>query len=229
MVVYFHRNPITYEIFYVGIGNERRPYSFYESSRNKLWHRIVKKYGLPIVEIIHPDISKEDACKLEIEYIKKFGIINEGGILCNMSYGGDFSPMTNKETAKKVHDQLRGRKRPDMVISNPMRKPENRERARLSMLKLIKHKTPEQKERNRERARKMFTENNPLFNPLTKEIILRTQRKPVIQMDKQGIELLGHISINDAGRHMGKTGSKVYMCCAGQRKTAYGYTWKYAV
>ena len=229
MVVYFHRNPVTLQVFYVGIGNNKRPYQFYKSSRNSFWHKIVAKYGLPIVEIVHEGLPDNTACELEIKYIKQFGLINDGGSLCNFSYGGNLSPMKNKMVAEKVHSQLRGRQRHDMVINNPSRKPENREKCRLSMIKIRANATTEQKEKQRESARALFKNKNPSKNPLSKEKILRSKRKPVIQMDKiSGKEIIGHISINDAGRFIGGSGSKVYMCCVGQRKTAYGYKWKFA-
>jgi hypothetical protein len=229
MVVYFHRHPTTLKVFYVGIGTPKRPYQFYKSSRNNLWHKIVNKYGTPIVEIIHSNVSKEDACELEIKYIKFFGLINKGGCLCNMSYGGELSPMKNKEVAEKVHAQLRGKKRPDMSgEANPAKKQVNRNLSRESMIKLRANRTTQHIEKQKKSAIKLFTNHNPMANPLSKWKILEHQRKRVIQMDRSGNEILGHLSINDAGRFIGKPGSKVYMCCAGQRKTAYGYKWKYA-
>lgn len=230
MIVYFHRNPITKTVFYVGIGaSEKRAYSFYKSSRSSFWHKIVLKYGKPIVDIIHINLTKEDACSLEIQYIKEFGFIKDGGTLCNLSYGGELSPMKNKDVAERVHSQLIGRSRPDMYGErNPSKKPENRLISRSLMHKLIQNKTPEQIEKQRESARLLFTNRNPMFNQKTKWKILEHQRKRVIQMDKTGNEIMGHISINDAGRFIGKSGSKVYMCCSGQRKSAYGYLWKYA-
>ena len=48
--VYFHKNPITKEIFYVGIGNKKRAWNF--KNRNIHWLRYVGKYGKPIIEII---------------------------------------------------------------------------------------------------------------------------------------------------------------------------------
>jgi len=39
--LYFHINSVKNEIFYVGIGNNKRPFS--KSTRSKLWHNVVKK------------------------------------------------------------------------------------------------------------------------------------------------------------------------------------------
>ena len=68
--VYFHINPIKNEVFYVGIGNIKRPYQ--TRSRNKHWKHVVNKYGY-IIKIIHENLSWDKACELEIKYINEFG------------------------------------------------------------------------------------------------------------------------------------------------------------
>jgi hypothetical protein len=89
--VYFHTKP-NGNIFYVGIGNSDRPYDF-TNSRNKIWHNIVSKHGLPNVIIVEDDISWEKACNLEKMYIKKFGRLDKGtGCLANLTDGGDGVP-----------------------------------------------------------------------------------------------------------------------------------------
>ena len=90
MIVYFHRNPVTYEIFYVGIasqkGRAQRPYK--KDNRNKYWHHTVNKYGNPIVQIVHTGLTKDDACKWEIFYISLLGKKINGGQLVNIADGG---------------------------------------------------------------------------------------------------------------------------------------------
>lgn len=165
MLVYFHRNPKTFKIFYVGIGNETRPNSFYKSSRNELWHKYVNKHGKPVVQIVHENLSKIDACKWEMFYIGLFGIINNGGILVNMTFGGETSPMNNPEVAKKVHDQLRGRSRPDMAINNPMFLDKNKEISRKLMSEKIRFmKTPESEKGRVDRLKIRMVVDNPMYN-----------------------------------------------------------------
>jgi len=85
--VYRHRRLDTNEIFYVGIGRERRPYS--KKDRNEHWKNIVSKYGYT-VEIIAEDLSKEDACELEVFLISLYGRrdLNKGNLV-NLTDGGD--------------------------------------------------------------------------------------------------------------------------------------------
>ena len=52
-VVYIHKNPITLEVFYVGMGNIHRPYS---GSRNMAWKAYVSKCGGFLYEIIELQI-----------------------------------------------------------------------------------------------------------------------------------------------------------------------------
>lgn len=85
--IYFHINPVKNEIFYVGIGNLKRPYKKYR--RSVLWNNIVSKYGY-IVNIIETDLSWEEACKKETELIKRLGRRDLGlGTLVNHTNGGD--------------------------------------------------------------------------------------------------------------------------------------------
>lgn len=87
--VYFHINPVKREVFYVGIGIERRPYS--DRNRNKYWHNIVNKYGYNVV-IIEKGLTLEEAFKRERFYIKLIGRKDlKLGTLVNMTNGGEGS------------------------------------------------------------------------------------------------------------------------------------------
>jgi len=107
--VYFHINPIKQEIFYVGIGNKKRPYV--KGDRVNYWHRIVKKYGYNVI-IIHENLTWSEACELEIKYIKQIGRKDLGlGTLINMTDGGDgtHGHKLSEETKKKISESLKGR------------------------------------------------------------------------------------------------------------------------
>lgn len=52
----------------------------------------------------------------------------------------------------------------------------------------------------------------------------KAQAKQVLCVETNAV----YQSANDASRHFGRNdGSFISMCCRGERKTAYGYTWKY--
>jgi hypothetical protein len=101
-VVYIHRRNDTGEVFYVGIGNEKRPYK--KERRTKHWKSIVNKHGYTI-EILKTDLTWEEACEEEINLIKLYGRKDLGlGTLVNMTDGGEGCNgfKHSEETKKKI-------------------------------------------------------------------------------------------------------------------------------
>jgi hypothetical protein len=87
MVVYLHRKKSDNTVFYVGIGQDYRPYV--TRGRSNLWNKVKDKYGI-IVDVIHENINKDEAIKIEIELISKYGRIDIGtGCLTNLTDGGE--------------------------------------------------------------------------------------------------------------------------------------------
>lgn len=92
------------EVFYVGIGSDplyKRVYCKYKRSDH--WNRIVKNSAIEI-EIILDDLTWEDACKKEIEFITLYGRrdINTGSLV-NLTNGGEGSLgiLVTNETLQK--------------------------------------------------------------------------------------------------------------------------------
>ena len=87
--VYAHLNPITKDIFYIGLGKGNRAWNKW-TGRNKFWDNYINKHGFE-VEIISENLTRKQAEKIEIEFISTLGRrqIDEGGILVNRSSGGD--------------------------------------------------------------------------------------------------------------------------------------------
>ena len=89
--------------FYIGIGSDedyRRSRTKYD--RNVYWERIVSKSDYEI-EIVLDELTWEEACKKEKEFIKLYGRFQFGGLLCNMTDGGEggWGAVVSKETRKK--------------------------------------------------------------------------------------------------------------------------------
>lgn len=102
--VYRHRRLDTNEIFYVGIGNIKRPYCKRRNTRGKFWYHITDKTEY-IPEILFKNLTWEDAKDLEIFLISIYGRRdNKTGILCNMTDGGDGGTgcIPSLETRKKM-------------------------------------------------------------------------------------------------------------------------------
>lgn len=77
------------EPFYIGIGSDatyKRANSKF--GRNRFWHNIVNKTNYE-VEILLDNISWDYALNKEIEFIELYGRRIDGGILSNLTKGGD--------------------------------------------------------------------------------------------------------------------------------------------
>lgn len=95
------------EIFYIGAGTKKRPYL--KKSRNKWWTNIVNKYEYEVV-IIHENLTWEEACALEIKYIKQYGRKDLGlGTLVNLTDGGEgFRRNHSAESKMKMSESKKG-------------------------------------------------------------------------------------------------------------------------
>ncbi len=102
--IYFHINPLTNKIFYVGKGKHRRAWVKY--GRSKYWNNIVKKYGY-IIDLVEENLTEEQSLQREKFYIQKIGREN----LCNLTDGGDGMSgyICSEEKRKKLSD-IKGQK-----------------------------------------------------------------------------------------------------------------------
>jgi hypothetical protein len=75
------------EPFYIGIGSSKaRCYT--KQTRNKHWHSVAKHTDYR-VDVIFDDITIEEAKEKEKEFIALYGKKSNGGILVNVTDGGD--------------------------------------------------------------------------------------------------------------------------------------------
>jgi len=88
--IYRHIRLDKNEPFYIGIGADKdykRAHAF--KKRNRYWNHIVNKYDYD-VEILMDDLTWEDACKKETEFIALYGREDLNlGTLTNLTNGGD--------------------------------------------------------------------------------------------------------------------------------------------
>jgi hypothetical protein len=115
--VYRHIRLDKNEPFYIGISsNIERPYSKF--NRNKWWHNIVKKTDYE-VEILFDDLTWEESCEKEKEFIKLYGRKDLGlGTLVNLTDGGEgqlgnkyfFGKKHTEESKKKIGEKHKGNK-----------------------------------------------------------------------------------------------------------------------
>jgi hypothetical protein len=97
--------------FYVGKGLISRPKQHLEKSyaeRDKNKHKQnriakIRSFGFePVIFIVEENLSNQDACEKEIALIFKYGRADRGGILSNLTDGGDYGwkPQSRKERKK---------------------------------------------------------------------------------------------------------------------------------
>jgi hypothetical protein len=89
-IVYQHRRLDTNEVFYIGIGETKKRSKVFHG-RSIDWVKIAKESEIS-VEILFENITIEDAQKIEIDLIKKYGRQDLGlGPLVNLTDGGEFN------------------------------------------------------------------------------------------------------------------------------------------
>lgn len=119
--VYLHRRADSGEVFYVGKGTWTPLKKYIRASttsrRNIHWKRIVTKCGGFTHEVIAEFDIEAEAFAEEIRLIAEYGKCNYGGLLCNITDGGEghsgFSP--TEETRSKMSAAARGKPKPDHV------------------------------------------------------------------------------------------------------------------
>jgi hypothetical protein len=108
------------EPFYIGIGsdnNYKRAYSF--NNRNKHWKNITNKSNYN-VEILLDDLTWEQACEKEREFIKLYGRNDQcKGFLCNYTDGGEgvLGLIVSSESRKKMSVAQTGKKQSAQQIA----------------------------------------------------------------------------------------------------------------
>ena len=111
--VYRHIRLDKNEPFYIGIGSDnsyKRAYS--KKNRNKHWKNIINKTKYE-VEILFNDLSWEEACSKEKEFISLYGRKDlSNGSLCNYTDGGDgvLGLIMSDESREKMRKAQTGKK-----------------------------------------------------------------------------------------------------------------------
>lgn len=190
MIVYFHRHPITNEIFYVGIGaSKERAYRFGGNKRNQYWNNYVKKHGIPIVEIVHEVETRKEAADLEQKYIAQYGRRVDGsGQLVNMTIGGDGGALGVKRensTKQKLSKANKGRIFSDDIKAK-FKAAQNRPEVRQKQAEIKKSEEWLTKQRNAKLGRVLTAEHKAKISDGLKGRIVTDEVKQKISMSNSG-------------------------------------------
>lgn len=208
--LYRHIRTDKNEPFYIGVGlsNDnayKRAYS--SKNRNPHWHNIVKKTSYN-VEIILDDLTDEEAFEKEIEFIKLYGKVLNGGLLCNIADGG------NGGCLGEEVNQLRSLSLMGHKISD-----ETKEKIRVAhigkkMSDITKQKMSETHKKNKTGS---WLKSKGHYNG---------RAKKVYQFDLSGNFIKEWECATYACKELGINKSCISEAVKGKQKTAGGYIWK---
>jgi len=156
------------EIFYIGIGSDnnfKRAYSKF--GRNKFWKNVTNKTEY-VVEIVENNLTWEDACKLEITLIEKYGRkdLNNGNLV-NMTNGGEGIIGLIQTDEHKLKNSLsnKGKKKSESHIEKMKKRKQTEEtKQKISKSNTGKKRTIQTKQKISESLKnKLVGVNNPFY------------------------------------------------------------------
>ena len=204
---------------YIGITSNkinRRWQNGFGYRENKHFFNAILKYGWDNIkhEILLTNLTKEEACKKEIELIA-FYKSNQSKYGYNSSTGGE-RPTTGRKLSDETKEKLRqaqlGRKHTQETIE------------RMKTIHTGKYHTEETKQKLSEaRKGKKNTMYGKNISSEHKKRISKANSKPVICIETGVI----YSSITEAERKTNISDSSIQYVCKHKRKTAGGYKWEY--
>jgi hypothetical protein len=241
-LVYQHFRKDNNELFYIGIGKKyKRAKS--TSGRNKEWRAIANSVGFE-VEILIDNISWELACEYEIILINFYGRKHLGGLLVNMTEGGDGSKGHNRKTTfgKIIITKDNKEKR---ILAEDIIKYEKlgwikgrSEKCKINNSKSKKGQKPWNAgktgvyskntiEKFRSSAKNRIHSDETKYKMSIAQFGNKHPRaKTVLQYDINNNFIAEYETASEAQRKVPKT-SKIHKACMGIIKTSGGYIWKY--
>lgn len=106
-ILYRHIRLDKNEPFYIGIGKTKHR-AYITAKRNNIWKNIVSKTDYE-VEILFDDLTWEEACKKEKEFITLYGRKDLGkGCLANMTDGGEGNQNFSQEIRNRISKANKG-------------------------------------------------------------------------------------------------------------------------
>lgn len=234
--VYQHRRPDTGAIFYIGKGCRTALKKYIRanttSRRNIHWQRVVEKAGGFIVEVLIDFYDEADALSYEQALIAEYGRSNLGGILCNITAGGEgqCGVVMTPEWRAKIGAANRGRPKPEHVkaaVSAAQRGiPNPPEQVRAHALRMtgagnpnfgIKNSAETIAKRVVTRGDKCSGESHPFFGKKRPQhvidVLRAKQSKPVIDSATGAI----YATLADAAMACGKSSTTVSRWLTGRR------------
>lgn len=222
--VYSHTRLDKDEIFYIGIGSDedyKRAFSL--QGRNRHWYNIIRKTDYE-VNIIHTELTWEEACKREIELIKKLGRQKDGGILVNLTEGGDgFKSNHSQKTKDQIRDFYKGKSYEE--IYGEERAAEQRENRRESVTHVWESRTEEQKKEISKKISEKTTGRRKPQEAINNSIEGRRKYRNIKCYTLDNVYVKTYKVLEDVAAD-GFTRQGVRFCLVGQNASHKKHLWK---
>jgi DNA polymerase III psi subunit len=222
--VYRHIRLDKNEPFYIGIGRtENYSRAYNKVQRSNQWKSIASN-GYEI-EILFDDLTWEQACEKEKEFIKLYGRIDKkNGTLINFTDGGEgiVNYVYTEEARKKISLAQMGNQ------NWKLRNPTDEWKRKIAEKNKGKKRTQEFKDKLSAsmKGEKNHNYGKKLSEQHRQRIIETRERKPVLQFDLNGNFIKEWSSKKECMRS-GFNELGIWGCCNNTRKTHMGYIWKY--
>ena len=216
------------EPFYIGIGTSKYYSRAYRKKRNNLWNKIVDKSDYE-VEILFDNLTWEEACEKEKEFIKLYGRINlNNGCLSNLTDGGEGTVnfLISDEHRKIVSEANKKR----VFTEEDRKKISIRHTGRKHCLETKNKISNSLKNSDKVKAAaKINAEKYKGFkhSQKTKELLMNKNGIKIIQETLDGEFIKEWYSASQVERELGFLQSGISRCCNGDAKQSKGFKWKY--
>ena len=207
--------------YYVGMGRKQRPFAKHAHRQDK---GDFKPKNHHLINIIHENLSQQEAYDLEIKYIKEFGRKCDGGILINLTEGGE-GAKHNEETRRKISMIQVGRKASDETKRKMSQAHKGRKKSPESIAKAVETRKANGSYLPSEQTRKKMSvigKKNAKYgsdNPAARKVIVFDLKSNFIGQFDTAREAAKKLNINS---------SHISSVCKGKRKHTFGYVFKYA-
>jgi hypothetical protein len=208
--------------YYVGRGRKQRPFAKHAHRQDK---GDFKPSNLELILIVHENLSQQEAFNLEIKYIKKYGRKCDGGILINLTEGGE-GAKHNEETRKKISISHQGkkaseetkRKMSEIRKGKKMPPGSGQKAANTRIVNGNNKHTEETKKKLSESLKGVLVGSK---NPAARAIQAFDKNGNFIAEYQTAREAAGDLNIGQCWKH-------IPAVCKGERKHTCGYVFKYA-
>jgi len=208
--------------YYVGMGRKQRPFARHAHRQGK---GDFKPDDRNLILIVHENLSQQEAYDLEIKYIKEYGRKCDGGILINLTEGGQ-GALHNEETRKKLSLIKTGTKASEETKRKMSETHKGKIRSLEAIAKTVETRKADGSYAHTEETKKKLSESLKGIFAGSKNPAARA----IVAFDKNGIFVGQFETAREAAEklNIGECWKHIPAVCKGQRKHTCGYIFQYA-